>query len=75
MGLVIAFFVAAAVVTLLQYIRLREKRLLPLLSLFALLALAHSLDDPYAARWLLVAAGVAGLVLLVVLSARQPAGR
>jgi hypothetical protein len=64
----VAFFVAATFVTLLQFVRLREARLLPLLALFACLALAHSRDDWYAARRLHLAAGGAGLVLLAMLS-------
>ena len=63
-----AFFVAATVITLLQWLRLHEKRLLPLLALFALLAAAHHQDDWRAARSLHLAAGVAGLVLLLMLS-------
>ena len=62
------FFVAATVVALLQYVRTRERRLLPLLALFACLAVAHSRDDWYAARPWHIAAGAAGLVLLVVLT-------
>ena len=67
------FFVAATVVTLLQFLRLREWQLLPLLALFASLALAHSRADWYAARPYHLAAGVAGLVLLLVLSPRYRA--
>ena len=65
------FFVAATVVTLLQYLRLREWRLLPLLTLFVLLALAHSREtgDPWARRFHF-AAGGAGLALLAALSPR-----
>jgi hypothetical protein len=69
----VAFFVAAAVVTTIQYLRLRERRLLPLLALFALLASAHFLGewDPWGRR-LHFAAGTAGLVLLWMLSPRHP---
>jgi hypothetical protein len=66
--------VAATVVTLLQWLRVRERRLLPLLALFALLAVAHSRGDWYAARPWHIAAGAAGLVLLAMLSPR-PQGR
>jgi hypothetical protein len=71
----VGFFVAATVVTLVQYVRLHERRLLPLLALFVLLALAHSRQpwDPWGRRFHL-AAGTAGLALLVLLSPR-PARR
>jgi hypothetical protein len=67
----VGFYVAAVLVTLVQYVRLRERRLLPLLALFVLLALAHSRQagDPWGRRFHL-AAGTAGLALLVVLSPR-----
>lgn len=66
------FFVAATLVTLIQWLRIRERRLLPLLALFACLALAHHQRDWYAARPYHLAAGGFGLVLLLVLSPRQP---
>jgi hypothetical protein len=71
----VGFFVAATVVTLVQYLRYHERRLLPLLALFVLLALAHSREsgDPWGPR-LHLAAGTAGLGLLVLLSPR-PARR
>ena len=65
------FFVAATVVTLMQFVRVREKRLLPLLALFACLAVAHSRDDWFAARPWHIAAGLAGLALLVILTPHQ----
>lgn len=68
----VAFFIAATVVTALQYFRVREARLLPLLFLFALSALGHSRDDPRAARPFHLAAGAAGLALVVMLSPRHP---
>jgi Flp pilus assembly protein TadB len=67
------FFVAGTVVILLQFIRVKEWRLLPLLALFACLALAHAQVDWYAARPYHLAAGIAGLVLLFVLSPRHHA--
>jgi hypothetical protein len=70
-----AFFVAATVVTLLQWLRVRERRLLPLLALFALLAAAHHQDDWRLARGFHLAAGAAGLILLAMLSSRQPQAR
>jgi hypothetical protein len=75
MGLV-AFFVASTVVTLLQYLRLRDPRFLPLMALFALLALAHSSGE--AEGWGRVfhfGAGIAGLAVLVMLSPRHVARR
>ena len=68
-----SFFVASTVVTLVQYLRVREARLLPLLAMFAMLALAHSRDDWRASRAFHLVAGAAGLVLLVMLSPRHPA--
>jgi hypothetical protein len=69
------FFVAATLVTLMQFVRAREKRLLPLLALFAFLAMAHSRDNWFAARPWHVAAGIAGLVLLVVITPHQHTSR
>jgi hypothetical protein len=67
----VGFFVAATVVTLVQYLRHRDRRMLPLLALFVLLAVAHSRQpsDPWAGRFHL-AAGTAGLALLVMVSPR-----
>jgi hypothetical protein len=69
---VVAFFVASTLVTLVQYLRLRDRRLLPLLALFAFLGLAHSRGewDPWGRRFHL-AAGASGLLLLLALSPRQ----
>lgn len=69
------FFVAATLVTLMQFVRVREKRLLPLLALFACLAVAHSRDNWFAARPWHVAAGIAGLVLLVAITPHQHTSR
>jgi len=70
----VGFYVAATVVTLLQYLRLRQKKLLPLLVLFTLLAVAHARGewDTWGRR-AHFGAGAAGLVLLVMLSPRRPA--
>jgi hypothetical protein len=68
---VVGFFVAACVVTLLQFLRLKDRRLLFLLAVFACLAEAHSLEwnDPWKERFH-YAAGFAGLGLLLALSPR-----
>jgi hypothetical protein len=65
-----AFYVAATVVALVQWWRLREQRLLVLLALFLCLAAAHHQSDWYAARPYHFAAGVAGLALLVMPGSR-----
>ena len=64
------FFVAATVVTLMQFVRLRDKRLVPLMALFAFLALAHAEVDWRRAYFWHLAAGLAGLGILAVLSHR-----
>ena len=70
---VVGFYVAAAVITLLQYIRVRDRRLLPLMAMFALLAAAHDQTDWFVARRLHFAAGACGLLLLGMLGWRRPA--
>jgi hypothetical protein len=70
----VAFFIAATVVTLLQFHRAREPRLLALAALFAFTALGHSLTEPGWARLFHVAAGSAGLALGVLLSRHRPPG-
>lgn len=68
----VGFFVAAALVTLAQWLRVKEARMLPLLALFLLLALAHSRPGWEAwSRWFELLAGGAGLVLLVMLTPRH----
>jgi hypothetical protein len=71
---VVAFFVASAVVTLLQFFRLRDRKLLPLVALFALLAAGafRGIGDGWGKAFHL-AAGAAGLALVVMLSPRHPA--
>jgi len=71
----VAFFIAATVVTLLQYVRMRERRLLPLLVLFALTAAGHGAQDASWVKALHLAAGTAGLALVLMFSPRHPAGR
>ena len=69
----VGLFVGATVVALLQYLRLRDRRLLPLLALFAFQAQALSREwwdvwkDVFQA-----AACAAGLLLLLMLSPRHP---
>jgi hypothetical protein len=75
MGLV-AFFVASTVVTLLQFLRMRDRRFLPLLALFALLALGHFRGPGDAwGRLAHFGAGAAGLIVLLMLSPRHAAPR
>jgi hypothetical protein len=70
---VVAFYVAATVVGLFQFLRLRDRRLLPLVSAFAFQAAAHAQTDWFVARRYHFAAGACGLLLLGVLSWRRPA--
>jgi hypothetical protein len=70
---VVAFYVAATVVGLVQFLRLRDRRLLPLLCVFALSAAAHAQTDWFVARRYHFAAGVSGLLLLGLLAWRRPA--
>jgi hypothetical protein len=71
----VAFYVAAVVVTLMQYLRLRDRRLLPLLALFVFLALAHHLGEWDAwGRRFHFAAGCSGLALLLALAPRHSTG-
>jgi hypothetical protein len=67
-------FVAAAVVTLLQYLRHRERLMLPLALLFVLLAGVATREwwDPWQDRFKLAAAA-AGLWQLALLSRRAAA--
>jgi hypothetical protein len=70
---VVAFYVAATVVGLLQFVRQRDRRLLPLVGVFALSAAAHAQSDWFVARRLHFAVGLCGLLLLGLLSWRRPA--
>jgi hypothetical protein len=75
MGLV-SFFVASTVVTLVQFLRVRDRRLLPLLALFVLMAVAHFFGEGDGwGRAFHFAAGLAGLVQLVVLAPRHAPAR
>ena len=69
---------AAAAVTLLHWLRVHDRRLLPLIGLFLALAGAESLEWWHRWRLLFVLAGVAcGLVLAAMLQGHGPetAGR
>ena len=66
------FYVAATVVALLQFLRLRERRLLPFLLGLALLAVAHHQDDWLAARPWHIGAGLALLAALLTWSPGGP---
>ncbi|HSB60532.1 MAG TPA: hypothetical protein VLI67_02355 [Vicinamibacteria bacterium] len=70
-----SFYVAATVVALVQWVRLRDRRILALLAMFALLAVGHGQDDWFAARPWHLLGGTAGLVLLYLLSPRSAAPR
>jgi hypothetical protein len=68
----VAFFIAATVVTLLQFVRVRERRLLPLIALFALTAAGHNLEEGSAwSRLAHMSAGASGLALVVMLTPRH----
>jgi hypothetical protein len=73
---VVGFFVAAAVVTLVQFLRVKDRRLLFLLALFLFLAEAHSLEwwNPWRDLFHF-AAGLAGLGLLMALAPRPHSER
>jgi hypothetical protein len=72
----VSLYAAATIVTLLQFLRRRERRLLPLLGLFAGLAVARQLDER--SGWATaceVVAIAAGLVLVGMLTPRHTAVR
>ncbi len=70
----IGAYVASMVVTVIQYVRLRDRRLLPLLALFAFQALALTRDWwDYKKEVFQTASCAAGLVLLLVLTMHRPA--
>jgi len=72
----VGLYVAATVVTLIQFFRRRERRILPLLGLFAFLAAARYLGEagPWSAAFQ-AAAIASGLVLLALLTPRHTAVR
>ena len=68
----VAFHLAAAVVTLFQLVRSRDRRLLPLALLFLCLAVGFHLGEwDQVGRWFLYGAGACGLFLLLALSPRS----
>ena len=70
----VAFHLAAAVITLYQLVRTRERRLWPLLLLFLCQALGHHLGEwDNVGRLFLYAGGACGLWLLLVLAPRTRA--
>ena len=67
----VAFHLAAAVLTLWQLVRTRERRLLPLLFFFLCEALGHHLGEwDNIGRLFLYGGGVCGLWLLFLLTPR-----
>lgn len=70
----IGAYVASMVVTLIQYLRLRDRRLLALLALFAFQALALTREWwDYKKEVFQTASCAAGLALLLMLTLGQPA--
>jgi hypothetical protein len=70
--LVVGIYVASSVVTLMRWLRLRDRRLLPLIGLFLALAAAESLEPWYYWRSAIQVLGAAcGLSLLPMLDRRQ----
>ena len=68
----VAFHLAAAVITLYRLVRGRDRRLLPLLLLFLCLAVGLHLGEwDRFGRWFLYGAGACGLFLLLALSPRS----
>jgi hypothetical protein len=65
---VTAFFLAATATALVDFVRRRDRRVLPLVALFACLAAAHSREwwDPWRDRFH-YGAGLCGLALLLML--------
>jgi hypothetical protein len=69
-----SFYIAACVVALLHFARRPDLRRVPLLVMFALLAIAHHQADFFSARPWHFAAGLAGLALLATLERRPSQG-
>jgi hypothetical protein len=71
----VAFHLAAALVTLYQLVRGRDRRLVPLALLFAFLAAGFHLGEwDRLGRLFLYGAGACGLVVLLFLTPRTRAG-
>ena len=69
----IGAYIASMIVTVIQYVRLRDRRLLLLLALFAFQALALTRDWwDYKKEVFQTASCAAGLALLIVLTMRRP---
>jgi peptidoglycan/LPS O-acetylase OafA/YrhL len=70
--LIVSFFVAGAVVTLVQLVRVREPKLLAILAVFLCLGLAHTYEywEAWFQRFHLLA-GAAALVLVFLVSPRH----
>lgn len=66
-----AFYVAATAVALVQLVRLRDHRLIPLVLLFLFLAVAHIRGEWFAARPWHYLAGLSGLALVIVIPRRS----
>jgi hypothetical protein len=70
--LVPGVFVAGAVVTLMRWLQVHDRRLLPLMGLFLMLAAAESLEWWHRWRYAFdLAAAAFGLVLVPMLDRRQ----
>ena len=68
-----AFYVAATVVALLRLVKLRDKRLIPLVLLLLFLSIAHIRGEWFAARPWHYLAGLSGLALVIIIPRRPPA--
>lgn len=68
----VALFVGATAIALMEFVRTRDRRVAALLALFAFLALSRSREDWQGTRtWFDVGALASGLVLLALLSPRH----
>ena len=66
------FYVAAAVVTLMHWLRMKDPRLLPLLGVFTMMAAAHSFEWWHPWHYAFeIAAIVSGLTLLPLTDRRR----
>jgi hypothetical protein len=68
-------FIAGAVVATLQFVRLQDRRLVPLAFFLAFLAGAEAREEwERSRRWFQLGAAAAGLALAVSTAARRPTG-